>query len=81
VAICQWFTGLPPSATIVGLLRPFERDLIAVAREQAAGDAERLEMLVTRIATLAAVRIRRGGTVPHDHRAWLRTLARLAGDG
>src|SRR3982074_3245611 len=79
VAICQWFTGLPPSATIVGLLRPFERDLIAVAREQAAGDAVRLEMLVTRIATLAAVRIRRGGTVPHDHRAWLRTLARLAG--
>jgi hypothetical protein len=79
VAICQWLTGLPPSATIVGLLRPFERDIINAAREQAAGDAERIEMLVARIATLAAVRLRRGGNMPADHRAWLRTLARLAG--
>jgi hypothetical protein len=80
VAICQWFTELPPSATIVGLLRPFERDLITIARERSDGDAERMQMLVTRMATLAAVRIRRGGSVPHDHRAWLRTLARLAGN-
>jgi hypothetical protein len=81
VAICQWFTELPPSATIVGLLRPFERDLITIARERAGGDTERMQMLLTRMATLAAVRIRRGGSVPHDHRAWLRTLARLAGHG
>jgi hypothetical protein len=80
VAICQWFTGLPPSATIVGLLRPFERDIVNIARERAGGDAERLNMLVTRIAIHAAVRVRRGGTVPTDHRAWLRSLARLAGD-
>jgi hypothetical protein len=78
VAICQWLTELPPSATIAGLLRPFERDLIAVARERSDGDPERMQMLVTRMATLAAVRVRRGGSVPHDHRAWLRTLARLA---
>jgi hypothetical protein len=80
VAICQWFTGLPPSATIVGLLRPFERDIVNIAREKAGGDEERLNMLVTRIALQAAVRVRRGGTVPADHRAWLRSLARLAGD-
>src|SRR3982074_363022 len=78
VAVCQWFTALPPSATIVGLLRPFERDLISIARERAGGDTERMQLLVTRMATLAAVRIRRGGSVPHDHRAWLRSLARLA---
>jgi hypothetical protein len=80
VAICQWFTELPPSATIVGLLRPFERDIISAARERAGGDPERLELLVTRIVTLAAVRIRRGGNPPRDHRAWLRSLARLAGE-
>jgi hypothetical protein len=77
VAVCQWFTDLPPSATIAGLLRPFERDFINIARERADGDAERMQMLVTRMATLAAVRMRRGGSVPNDHRAWLRTLARL----
>ena len=80
VAICQWFTGLPPSATIVGLLRPLERDIINTARERAGGDPERVEMLVARIATLAAVRIRRGGNPPRDIRAWLRVLARLSGD-
>jgi hypothetical protein len=80
VAICQWFTELPPSATIVGLLRPFERDIISAARERAGGDPERLELLVTRIVTLAAVRIRRGGNPPRYHRAWLRPLARLAGE-
>ena len=63
VAICQLFTGLPPSATIVGLLRLFERDLINIARERAGGDTERMQMLVTRIATLAAGRFRRGGSV------------------
>ena len=52
VAVCQWFTELPPSATIVGLLRPFERDLISIAREQAGGDTVRMQMLVTRMATL-----------------------------
>ena len=33
-----------------------------------------------RITDLAAERIRRGSNVPRDRRAWLRLLARLAGD-
>jgi hypothetical protein len=79
VCISQWFTGLPPSATLVDLLQPFERDILAVAREQARGDAQRMEFLIARIATLAAVRIRRGANVPvRDRRAWLRALGRLA---
>jgi hypothetical protein len=76
----QWFNRLPPSATVVELLRPFERDIITAARDRAGDDPERLQFLAARIATLAAVRIRRGGTVPRDRRAWFRTLARLAGD-
>jgi hypothetical protein len=81
VVIAQWLTGLAPSATVVDLLQPFERDILAVAREQAHGNAERLEFLVARIATLAAVRIRRGANVPtQDRRAWFRALGRLAGD-
>jgi hypothetical protein len=79
VAIAQWFTSLPPSAIVVDLLRPFERDILAVAREQAHGDPERLEYLVARIAALATVRLRRGATIPlRDRRAWFRALARLA---
>ena len=78
VLITQLLTGQPPSATVVNLLRPLERDIIAVARERADGDEERLELLVTRVAMLAATRIQRGGTIPRDRRAWLRTLARLA---
>jgi hypothetical protein len=78
VSVAQWFAGLPPSATIVDLLRPLERDIIAAARERAGRDPERLEWLVARIAALAAVRLRRGGTLPLDRRAWLRVLARLA---
>ena len=35
VVISQWFTGLAPSATVVDLLQPFERDILAVARKQA----------------------------------------------
>jgi hypothetical protein len=79
VCISQWFTGLPPSATVVDLLQPFERDILAVAREQARGDTTRMEFLVARIATLAAVRVRRGGNVPiRERRAWVRALGRLA---
>jgi len=81
VAVSQWFTRLPPSATIVDLLRPFERDLLAVAREQARGDAERTQFLAARISMLAAVGLRRGGNLPSDRRAWFRSLARLAGEG
>jgi hypothetical protein len=78
VCITQWFTAPPPSATLVDLLRPFERDIIAAARERAGGDLDRLKLLVTRIAALAAARIQQGADVPRDRRAWLRALARLA---
>lgn len=79
VCVSQWFTGLPPSAAVVDLLQPFERDILAVAREQAADDPERMEFLVARIASLATVRIRRGATLPiRDRRAWFRALGRLA---
>jgi hypothetical protein len=79
VCIAQWFMGLPPSATVVDLLKPFERDILTVARDQARGDTTRMEFLFARIALLAAVRIRRGGNVPvRDRRAWLRELGQLA---
>jgi hypothetical protein len=82
VAVCvaQLFTGQPPSATIVDLLRPFERDILAVAKERAHGDPELADFFAARIAALAAVRTRRGADLPRDRRAWLRALARLAGD-
>jgi hypothetical protein len=81
VAVCisQWLTSLPPSATVVDLLKPFERDILAVAREQAPGDSARIEFLAARIASLATVHIRRGATLPvRDRRAWFRALGRLA---
>jgi hypothetical protein len=78
VVITQLLTAQPPSATVVDLLRPLERDIVAVARERAGGDEERLKLLVTRVAMLAAARMQRGAVVPRDRRAWLRTLARLA---
>jgi hypothetical protein len=80
VSISQWFTRLPPSATVVDLLQPFERDILAVAREQARGDDERMHFLAARISMLAAVRLRRGGSLPSDRRAWFRSLGRLAGE-
>jgi hypothetical protein len=80
VIVAQWFTGLPPSANAVDLIRPFERDIVAAARDRAGGDVERMQMLAARIATLAVVRIRRGANLPRDRRAWLRALAHLAED-
>jgi hypothetical protein len=80
VVVAQWFTRLPPSATGVDLIRPFERDILAAARDRAGGDVERTHLLAARIAMLAVVRLRRGGTLPSDRRAWFRALARLAGE-
>src|SRR5712692_3508966 len=80
VLIAQWFTGLPPSASVGHLIRPLERDILAAARHRAGGDIERVHMLAASIATLAVVRIRRGGNLPSDRRAWFRALARLAGE-
>ena len=80
VVVAQWFNGLPPSANPVDLIRPFERDILAAARDVAGADMERTQMLAARIAMLAVVRIRRGGELPRDRRAWFRALARLAED-
>jgi hypothetical protein len=80
VLVAQWFTRLPPSATGVDLIRAYERDIMAAARDRAGGDVERMHTLAARIALLAVVRLRRGGTLPSDRRAWFRALARLAGE-
>jgi hypothetical protein len=80
VLVAQWFTRLPPSATGVDLIRSFERDILAAARDRAGGDTERMHILAGRIAMLAVVRLRRGGTMPSDRRTWFRALARLAGE-
>ncbi len=80
VLVAQWFTGLPPSSTGVDLIRSFERDILAAARDRAGGDVERMQMLTARVAMLAVVRLRRGGNLPSDRRAWFRALARLAGE-
>lgn len=81
VVIGHLFTGLPPSSTVVSLLRSMERDIVSAARERAGGDSERLENLIARISALAAVRINRSGNLPRDRRAWLRALAGLATHG
>jgi hypothetical protein len=47
---------------------------------RAGADVERVHMLAGRIAVLAVVRLRRGGNLPSDRRAWFRALARLAGE-
>ena len=78
VCIVQWLTALPPSATVVGLLRPLERDIAAAAREQTGAEPARSELLRARIVALAAMRIRRSANLPRDRRAWLRALASLA---
>ncbi|HEV7663589.1 MAG TPA: hypothetical protein VGQ62_08650 [Chloroflexota bacterium] len=81
VVIAQLFTGLPPSASVIGIVRSMERDIVTAARERAGGDSQRLQELVARISSVAAVRISRTGKVPSDRRAWLRALAGLATQG
>jgi hypothetical protein len=80
VLISQWFAGLPPSARPLDVVRGFERDIVAVARELARGDHGLQHALVLRIATLAVERLRGGSNVPNDRRAWLRVLARASAD-
>ncbi len=77
VLVSQWFAGLPPSALPVELVRGYERDIVAVARELARGDHALQHALVLRIATRAVARLREGSNVPKDRRAWFRLLARL----
>ena len=76
--VIHCLTSLPPSATITDLLRPLERDILAVARERARGDAALQAACVRAITDLARERIRNGANVPRDRRAWVRALLRLA---
>jgi hypothetical protein len=72
------FGARPPSMTVVELLQPLERDILAVARERAGGDAETIRFLAATVAAHAAVGVRQGGRLPRDRRAWLRSLAAQA---
>jgi hypothetical protein len=76
--VVHLITHLPPSWTGAGLLEPMERDITAVAREQAPGDSARQAEHAAAIRALALERIRDGANVPRDRRAWLRGLSRLA---
>ncbi|HEY1297965.1 MAG TPA: hypothetical protein VGJ60_33205 [Chloroflexota bacterium] len=78
VLVVQLLTALPPSATITDLLRPMERDINAVARERAGGDAQLQADYAAAISALAAERLRQGANIPRDRRRWLRTLSHLA---
>ena len=77
VLVVHLLTWMPPSATVRDILKPLERDIIAIAREHAGKDPELLQLYIARITALATVRIRKGANVPRDRRAWLRALARL----
>jgi hypothetical protein len=78
VLVTHWFTGLPPSANVVEMVRPIEREIIAAARERAGGDSEHLHLLIARVSALAIVHVRRAGTLPRDRRSWLRALTQAA---
>jgi len=81
VCISQWLSGSPPSSSVADVLRPLEREIRAVAREQARGNPERTQVLVAHIGSLALVRIRGGARIRvRDRREWLRALGHLAGD-
>jgi hypothetical protein len=73
-----FFGARPPSMTVVELLQPLERDILAVARERAGGDGEAVRFLAARVAAQAAVGVRQGARLPRDRRAWLRSLAAQA---
>ena len=71
-------THLPPSWTGSDVLKPLQRDIIAVARERADGDPTRQAEYAAALRELAIERIHNGANVPRDRRAWLRALSRLA---
>lgn len=78
VLVVQILTALPPSATLTDLVRPMQRDINAVARERAGGDARLQAEYVSAITALATERLRQGANIPRDRRRWLRTLSDLA---
>lgn len=78
VLIAHLFTGLPPSARVPALVRAWQRDITSAAREVVGEDNDRVAEVAQRSTALAIARIERTGRVPHDRRAWLRLVARLA---
>jgi len=76
--VIHLFTAMPPSWTVTDLLKPMQRDVVAVARERANGDPARQAAYVESINALAAERIRNGSNIPRDRRRWLRLLSSLA---
>jgi hypothetical protein len=75
------FGTRPPSMTVVELLRPLERDILAVAREHAAGDQEKVRYIAAALTARAAADIRHGRRLPGDRRAWFRALADTVSGG
>jgi hypothetical protein len=71
-------THLPPSWTVTDLLKPLERDITAIARERARGDARVQMHYIGALRALATERVRGGANIPRDRRGWLRGLLRLA---
>ncbi len=67
--------------TVVDLLQPLERDILAVAREHADGDAETIRFIAATLAVRAAADIRHGRRLPRDRRAWFRALADAVSGG
>ena len=78
LVIAHVLTHLPPSWTVKELLKRVDRDIVAIARESARGDAARQMAYVAALHAAAAERIRNGANLPRDRRAWVRGLLRLA---
>lgn len=80
VLIGHLFTELPPSARVAGLVRGWHKDIAASVREVVGDDATRGvdAEVVERVTALAIARIEAAGRIPHERRAWLRIVARLA---
>src|SRR5690242_11549092 len=66
LVVVHAFTQLPPSWTATELLKPMERDLVAVARERSRGDAVLQAEYVAALRQLATERIRAGANLPRD---------------
>src|SRR5262252_5034982 len=62
--IVHLLTRLPPSWTVTDLLKPLDRDIVAVARERSGGDPQLQADYVAAIRALATTRIRNGANVP-----------------
>ncbi len=78
VVLLQMLGPAPPSASPAGLLRPLERDIVAVARERSGGNAGATAEWAARLRELAIERLEAGANLPRDRRGWLRALLRLA---